>query len=153
MFIVKKGSENLKIINFDMDGTLANLYGVENWLDDLTNSNPHPYIVAKPLLNMSALARILNRLKKSGYMINVISWLSKNSTPDYDKAVTLAKRQWLTKHLKSVSFDNIYIVPYGTPKQTISSGILFDDEKPNRDNWIGQAFDVDSILDILKGLT
>ena len=84
--------------------------------------------------------------------INIISWLSKNSTAEYDKAVTLAKRQWLSKHLKSVSFDNIDIVPYGTPKQTISSGILFDDEKPNRDNWIGQAFDVDSILDILKGL-
>ena len=136
-----------------MDGTLANLYGVENWLSDLTNSNPRPYVVAKPLLNMSALARVLNRLKKSGYKINIISWLSKNSTAEYDKAVTLAKRQWLSKHLKSVSFDNIYIVPYGTPKQTISSGILFDDEKPNRDNWIGQAFDVDSILDILKGLT
>ena len=135
-----------------MDGTLANLYGVENWLNDLTNSNPRPYVVAKPLLNMSALARVLNRLKKSGYKINIISWLSKNSTAEYDKAVTLAKRQWLSKHLKSVSFDNIYIVPYGTPKQTISSGILFDDEKPNRDNWIGQAFDVDSILDILKGL-
>ena len=148
-----KGSENLKTINFDMDGTLANLYGVENWLSDLTNSNPRPYVVAKPLLNMSALARILNRLKKSGYKINIISWLSKNSTTEYDKAVTLAKRQWLSKHLKSVSFDNIYIVPYGTPKQTISSGILFDDEKPNRDNWTGQAFDVDSILDILKGLT
>ena len=148
-----KGSENLKTINFDMDGTLANLYGVENWLSDLTNSNPRPYVVAKPLLNMSALARILNRLKKSGYKINIISWLSKNSTTEYDKAVTFAKRQWLSKHLKSVSFDNIYIVPYGTPKQTISSGILFDDEKPNRDNWTGQAFDVDSILDILKGLT
>lgn len=143
----------MKIINFDMDGTLANLYGVENWLSDLTNSNPRPYIVAKPLLNMSALARVLNRLKKSGYIINIISWLSKNSTPDYDKAVTFAKRQWLAKHLKSVQFDNIYIVPYGTPKQSISSGILFDDEKPNREKWSGQAFDVDSILDILKGLT
>lgn len=149
----------MKIINFDMDGTLANLYGVENWLEDLNNSNPRPYIVAKPLLNMSALARILNRLKKAGYMINVISWLSKNSTPDYDIAVSLAKRQWLTKHLKSVQFDNIYIVPYGTPKQAISSGILFDDEKPNRKNWEDRqssnntAYDVDNILDVLKGLT
>ena len=143
----------MKIINFDMDGTIADLYGVKNWLSDLTNSNPRPYIVAKPLLNMSALARVLNRLKKSGYMINVISWLSKNSTPEYDKAVTSAKRQWLRKHLKSVQFDNIYIVPYGTPKQTISNGILFDDESQNRENWNGQAFDVDSILDILKGLT
>lgn len=142
-----------------MDGTLANLYGVENWLSDLINSNPRPYIVAKPLLNMSALARVLNRLKKSGYMINVISWLSKNSTAEYDMAVTKAKRDWLKKHLKSVEFDNIYILPYGTPKQSISNGILFDDEKPNRKNWESRqtsnnvAYDVDKILDILKGLT
>ena len=142
-----------------MDGTLADLYGVENWLNDLNNSNPRPYIEAKPLLNMSALARILNKLKRTGYTINIISWLSKNPTPDYDIAVTLAKRQWLAKHLKSVKFDNIYILPYGTPKQAISSGILFDDDKPNRKNWESRqtsnnvAYDVDKILDILKGLT
>ena len=26
-----------EIINFDMDGTIANLYGVEGWLNDLIN--------------------------------------------------------------------------------------------------------------------
>lgn len=143
---------NIKVINFDMDGTIADLYGVENWLDYLLNNDPKPYAVAKPLLNMSALARVLNKLRKRGYAINIISWLSKNSNPEYDKAVTNAKVGWLKKHLASVQFDNIYIVPYGTPKHNISNGILFDDEKPNRDNWKGQAFNVDSILDILKGL-
>ena len=74
-------------------------------------------------------------------------------------AVTKAKKDWLKKHLKSVEFDNIYILPYGTPKQSISNGILFDDEKPNRKNWEDRqtsnntAYDVDNILDILKGLT
>lgn len=143
---------NAKVINFDMDGTIADLYGVENWLDDLCAYNPRPYAIAKPLLNMQSLARVLNKLHKRGYAINIISWLSKNSTPEYDKAVTNAKIGWLKKHLASVQFDNIYIVPYGTPKHNISNGILFDDEKPNRDNWTGQAFNVDSILDVLKGL-
>lgn len=149
----------MKIINFDMDGTLANLYGVENWLSDLTNLNPRPYIKAKPLLNMQVLARVLNKLKKSGYIINIISWLSKNSTTEYDIAVTKAKKEWLKKHLKSVEFDNIYILPYGTPKQSISNGILFDDEKPNRKNWEDRqtsnniAYDANNILNVLKGLT
>ena len=143
---------NIKVINFDMDGTIADLYGVENWLDYLLNNDPKPYAIAKPLLNMQSLARVLNKLRKRGYAINIISWLSKNSTPEYDKAVTNTKISWLKKHLASVQFDNIYIVPYGTPKHNISNGILFDDEKPNRDNWKGQAFNVDSILDILKGL-
>ena len=143
---------NTKVINFDMDGTIADLYDVENWLDCLRNNDPKPYAVAKPLLNMSVLARVLNKLRKKGYAINIISWLSKNSTPEYDKAVINAKIGWLKKHLASVQFDNIYIVPYGTPKHNISNGILFDDEKPNRDKWTGQAFNVDGILDVLKGL-
>lgn len=148
----------MRTINFDMDGTIADLYGVDNWLDDLTNSNPRPYIKAKPLLNMQVFARILNKLKKSGYTINIISWLSKDSTAEYDMAVTKAKKDWLKKHLKSVEFDNIYILPYGTPKQSFSSGILFDDEKPNRKNWENRqtsnniAYDVNNILDVLKRL-
>ena len=37
---------------FDMDGTIANLYGVENWLEDLRSFNPRPYIVAEPMYDM-----------------------------------------------------------------------------------------------------
>ena len=146
--------ENTKIINFDMDGCIADLYGVENWLTHLINCNPLPYRKAKPLVNMNVLARTLNRLKRKGYTINIVSWLSKNSTVEYDKAVMSAKLYWLKKHLKSVKFDNIYIVPYGTPKHEIASGILFDDEKPNRVAWSAiknnYAYDVNCIIENLK---
>lgn len=145
-------TNTVKVINFDMDGTIANLYGVENWLDDLVNKRTRPYAQAKPLINMSALARQLNRLIKKGYEINVISWLAKNSTPAYDKEVTMVKKGWLAKHLASVKFTNIHIVPYGTPKETLGNGILFDDEEPNRKNWNGTAYDVTDILGILKTL-
>ena len=37
-------------INFDMDGTIADLYGVENWLEHLINGNTFPYEMAKPLI-------------------------------------------------------------------------------------------------------
>ena len=141
-----------KIINFDMDGTIVDFYGVNGWLDDLENKRVRPYKVAKPLVNMSSLARVLNRLQKSGYQINIISWLSKRPSVEFDKEVTFAKRQWLKKHLGSVKFDNIWIVPYGTPKQTFANGILFDDEKLNRDNWCGLAYDVDNIIEVLKGV-
>ena len=141
-----------KTINLDLDGTIANLYGVDNWLDDLRNENSRPYEIAKPLVNMSLLARLLNRLQKYGYTINIISWLSKTPSESYDKKVTIAKKNWLKTHLKSVKFDNIFIVPYGTPKHSLASGILFDDEKPNRDNWQGIAYDVDNIIGVLKNL-
>jgi len=141
-----------KIINLDLDGTIADLYGVDGWLDDIIAKNPRPYIKAKPLCNFSNLARRLNILRRRGYKIRIVSWLAKNSTKDYDKMVTMAKKQWLKKHLPSVKFDKIIIVAYGTPKETLSNGILFDDEKPNRDNWNGVAYDVQNILEVLKSL-
>lgn len=142
-------------IFFDMDGTIADLYGVENWLDYLIASDALPYEIAKPLIRLNALARILNRLQKQGYKVGVISWLAKNSNTAYDEKVTKAKKEWLKKHLASVNFDEIHIVKYGTPKQTFAkteNDILFDDEEKNRNDWTGKAFDVNEIIKILKGM-
>lgn len=142
-------------IFFDMDGTIADLYGVENWLDYLIASDVLPYEIAKPLIRLNALARILNRLQKQGYKVGVISWLAKNSNTAYDEKVTKAKKEWLKKHLASVNFDEIHIVKYGTPKQTFAkteNDILFDDEEKNRNDWTGKAFDVNEIIEILKGM-
>ena len=142
-------------IFFDMDGTIADLYGVENWLDYLIASDALPYEIAKPLIRLNALARILNRLQKQGYKVGVISWLAKNSNTAYDEKVTRAKKEWLKKHLASVNFDEIHIVKYGTPKQTFAkteNDILFDDEEKNRSDWTGKAFDVNEIIGILKGM-
>jgi hypothetical protein len=142
-------------IFFDMDGTIANLYGVENWLDYLLSASPVPYEIAEPLIRMNSLARILNRLQRQGYKIGVISWLAKNSNETYDAEVTSAKRAWLEKHLTSVQWDEINIVPYGTPKQIFAkteNDILFDDEEKNRNDWSGIAYDVNEIIEILKGM-
>lgn len=139
-------------ICFDMDGTIANFYGVPNWLDYLMAKDPTPYEVAEPLLNLSALARQIHRLQKVGYEFVIISWLARNSSADYDEVVTRAKEEWLRKHLPSVEWNEIHIVKYGTPKQTLGNGILFDDEKPNRDAWGLGAYDVDRILEVLREL-
>ena len=140
-------------INFDMDGTIADLYGVENWLDYLIAEDTTPYAEAEPLLRLCSLARVLNRLQKNGYNLAVISWLSKSGTDEYNAEVEAVKREWLAKHLPSVKWDAIHIVPYGTPKQNFCGNpldILFDDEARNRENWTGRAYDVNNIMEILK---
>lgn len=146
-----------KAIYFDMDGTIADLYGVENWLSYLIERNPLPYEIAKPLIRLSALARKLNKLQALGWKIGVVSWLSKEDNPDYNKVVIEAKKMWLKKHLASVHFDDVKIVSYGTPKSTVVNeiGILFDDEERNRIEWNnagGNAYDVNNILEVLGGL-
>lgn len=139
-------------INFDLDGTIANLYAVEGWLKMLRGYDPSPYIQAKPMLNMSAFARLLHKAQRLGYEIVVLSWLSKNSTADYDMAVTQAKIEWLRNHLPSVEWNEIIIVPYGTPKHELSNGILFDDEEHNRNIWGAGALEPCEIMEFLRKL-
>ena len=141
-----------KAIYFDMDGTIADLYGVDNWLEDLLHENVRPYAEARPLINLQALARILNRLIHDGYSVNVISWTSRGGSAEYNREVAKVKIQWLKTHLKSVKFSKIEILPYGTPKELYGDGILFDDEKHNRESWGKGAYTEKEIFEVLKNL-
>ena len=144
-----------KAIYFDMDGTIADLYGVDSWLDYLIAGKTKPYREAKPLVNMHQLAKLLNTLKAQGWEVGIISWLSKSGSDEYGERVAKTKEAWLKKHLGSVNFDEIKIAKYGTPKQFLADhpfGILFDDEQPNRDAWVGEAYDVHNILEVLTAI-
>jgi len=138
---------------FDLDGTLANLYGVDGWLNDLINEDTRPYDIAKPLVNMAYLARLLHKAQANGYEIGIISWTSRNGSDLYNGAVAMSKMVWLHKHLPSVEWDEIKIIRYGTDKRTAcGGGILFDDEEPNRKAWGDGAFTPDEIIRVLKGI-
>ena len=144
----------VKQINFDLDGTLNSFYSVDGWLESILAGDPRPYIVASPRLNFSVLARLLNKAQRNGYEINIISWLAKNSTKEYDEKVIEAKKAWLAKHLPSVHFNNVYIIGYGTPKSLYAEkgSILFDDEENNRKEWNGIAYTEKEIISVLKNL-
>ena len=140
---------------WDMDGTIANLYGVEGWLPMLRAEQTTPYEQAKTLWNMSLLARLMNKAQRAGYKLGVISWTSKGGSASYNKAVAEAKLEWLAKHLASVKFDEIEIVEYGMPKYQIKhteNDNLFDDETPNRKAWGNGAFEPEMMIEVLKEL-
>lgn len=127
-----------KAIYFDMDGTITNFYSVPGWLEYLERSDVHPYKVAAPLVNMSLLARRLNTLRARGYYIGIVSWTSKAGTDEFNEATKLAKLEWLHRHLGSVTWDEIQIIPYGFPKSKAvqhPEGLLFDDELRNLNEW------------------
>ena len=142
-----------KMIWFDMDGTIADLYGVDNWLEYLINEETYPYDAAAPMINFSLFARLLHKVQRNGYGVGIISWTSKNGTDLYNGEVAIAKMTWLYKHLKSVQWDEIKIVPYGTNKyQVCGDGILFDDEEGNRAAWQDKAYTPEKIIEILRAL-
>ena len=147
-----------KAIYCDMDGPIANLYGVPNWLSKLRTCDPSPYAQAVPMCDLRLTARYLNQLQRKGYALGVISWLSKEAPPIYDEAVRLRKKRWLATHLQSVQWDEIHLVKYGTPKHLTARakrGIIFDDNLEIREYWSrygGQAFDEKNINQVLREL-
>lgn len=139
---------------FDMDGTIADLYGVDGWLEMLNKFDPTPYAVAKPLVNLSALARLMHKAQRLGFEICIVSALAKNSTTDYDEKIKAAKMGWLKKHLASVKFNEIRFVPYAFVKNNVNSGfdILFDDEDRHLTAWTGTAIHASEILATLRAI-
>ena len=121
-----------------MDGTIANLYAVEGWLNMLRNFESYPYLEAAPMCDMFKLVKVLNMLKAEGYTIGVITWLSKESTKEYDKEVRATKRLWLETHGLWACMDEVHMVKYGTPKHRVAKirhGILIDDNSDVREAW------------------
>lgn len=125
-----------RTIYFDMDGTIADFYGVNNWLDYLKKEDVTPYKIANSLFDSAILERALIKAKENN-KIGIISWCSKNGSDSFNREVTKVKKEWLRKNFPSVIFDEIIIVKYGTPKSIFKrdNDILFDDELQNRDCW------------------
>ena len=142
-------------IYFDMDGTIANLYGVADWLPKLRAEDASPYAEATPLTDMENLQLLLAILQNRGYKIGIISWLAKNSSKSYDKSVRKAKIEWLRAMLPEIHFDEMHIVKYGTRKDYVAKdkkGIIFDDDERVRAKWRGESFNpnTEDIIEILK---
>ena len=138
---------------FDMDGTIADLYGVKDWLPAIINRETRPYTEAKGIGNLATIARLLNKAQKNGHEIGIISWTAKNAPEEYNARVATAKREWLACHLKSVNWNEIKIVEYGTNKyMACGGGILFDDEIDNRTIWGNGAYEPAEIVEVLKAL-
>lgn len=140
-------------IYFDMDGTLADFYGVDGWLNYIHNEDTTPYEIAKPLCKeMTMLKHALKTLQDFGYTIGIISWTAKGGSKEYNKATRNAKIGWLRKYFGHDLFTETHIVKYGTNKNYAAKekdGILFDDDANVRAKWAGIAYDANNIVNIL----
>lgn len=127
-----------KVLVFDMDGTIADLYGVQGWLEDLRNENARPYKVAKAIYDKMVLNEILALLKAQGWKVVVTTWLAKDSTEYYKDLVRKAKLEWLAE--QEFPFDEIHLVQYGTTKANCTRKlggyqVLVDDNEQVRKGW------------------
>lgn len=147
-------NENVKVLVFDLDGTLVDLYGVRNWLEMLRAEDETPYIIAEPLYDMNVLVSVLNDLKANGVMIAVTTWSSMGGSKEYNKRVRAAKIAWLEKY--NFPVDIFHCQAYGTTKANATrhiggNQILFDDNAKVRKGWtLGRT--VDANFDIMGEL-
>ena len=143
-----------RTIVFDMDGTIADFYGVDGWLDYLKAENTTPYEVAKPLYKMDYLNALLTLLKTQGWKIVVTTWLAKNGSKEYNDRTRKAKLEWLARH--NFPYDEIHLVKYGTTKANCTRKIggyqvLVDDNENVRKGWtLGHTINANN--DITKEL-
>ena len=145
-----------RVLVFDMDGTIADLYGVDGWLDCLRAENPYPYAAAAPMCDMTELRTLLTKLQYRGYRVVVTTWLAKGATKAYDNAVRTVKKAWLD--MWQFPYDELHMVKYGTTKANCTRKhggfqILFDDNTAVRKGWhLGDAVDAVDMMDYIRGL-
>lgn len=141
------------VIALDMDGTLAGLYDVPNWLESIRGEDTTPYEVAEPLCDVDALARVLELARSEGHTVEIVSWNCKvDISPEYRRRVRKEKVRWLKRYGLLGEVDAVHVVKHGTPKSKVASGrgVLFDDEMANREEWSssgrGVAFDAVNLV-------
>ena len=142
-----------KMMVFDMDGTIADLYHVPNWLPRLRAEDATTYSDAAPMWDMEALNRVLLALAEQGWEIRVVSWLAPNASPEFRANIRRAKREWLTRY--NFPADKVHLVSYGTTKANSVRGsnpapaILIDDDQKVRNGWhIGDTIDPAEVEDL-----
>lgn len=144
----------MNAIYFDMDGTVYDLYGVENWEERLNAEDTTPYCEGCPLGDMNELNDMLMQFVSLGITIGVITWTAMFGSKEYNKEVRKVKRAWVRENMPCVS--EFHCVKYGTPKHCVAKckdSVIVDDSPKVRDCWKnGQTIDATNYEDAVKVL-
>lgn len=100
---------------FDMDGTIADLYNENDWLEKLLSETKGLFRNLKVMHDKNRLAAIIEDLQEMGCEVGIITWTPKNVSEDYLKIVENEKIEWVKEHFPMI--NEIYVLNYGTPKQ------------------------------------
>lgn len=127
---------NKNTVWFDMDGTIADFYAVDNWLDKILNEDTSPYAEAAPLFDSDEMENLITLLKNAGYDIGIISYAPHNCTVEMLMATASVKRNWLAHNFPYAT--KIHICTSATPKSKWCKvgDVLVDDEHKNLIDWM-----------------
>jgi len=125
-----------KQVYLDMDGTIADLYGMENWLERLKSEDKTIFEECEPITTEEKLFEVFPQEK---YNITILSMTPLGATKEYCENVERQKDNWLDKFFPNLT-KRIYMA-YGNNKNLKNSQnhILVDDNEKIRENFRGIA--------------
>lgn len=124
-------------VYLDMDGTIADLYGQQNWLQKIHAETVGLFSSCNAFITESEL---LSLFPQDNYEIAILSMTPKNASKEYCAQVIKEKNEWLDKNFPSI-IKRIF-KPYGYNKNLKNSknAILIDDNETIRNNFKGLAY-------------
>lgn len=145
----------MQAIYFDMDGTIADLYSVPNWLEMLHAEDETPYKICKSLVPVKKFSQMVKAFQAKGVTVGVISWSAMGGSNAYTKRVKAAKMEWFKKTF-NVPVNEFHVVKYGTPKHSVKkvggNCLLVDDSKQVRAKWNGETLDATNTKAMMNAL-
>lgn len=126
------------VVYLDMDGTIFDLYGQNNWLEKLRTEDDTVFTGDRRMVTEEVLR---THFPADTYDVRVLSMTPKDATDEYCERVIARKNEWLDRYFPSIT-KRIYR-KYGHNKNLKNSkyAILIDDSEPIRNSWNGLAFD------------
>lgn len=123
-------------VYLDMDGTIANLYSIDNWLERLRKEDTTIFLECNPLISEKDLLKVF---PPKSHEIIILSMTPLNCSKSYHENVIAQKNKWLDIHFPSIT-KRIY-KKYGNNKNLKNSvkAILVDDNATIRNNYKGMA--------------
>lgn len=135
----------IKTIWFDMDGTIAELYKVDGWLEMLRVNDWSVYDKCLPRAHFDRINRAIEALSESGWQVGVITWASKGIEWQSDDLSEIAevKFRWLARFFPALADGKFACLPYGESKAQFlldmgdagEVNYLVDDNKEVREDW------------------
>ena len=131
-----------KKIYLDMDGTIANLYKQENWLQRLRNEDKTIFLECEPMVSQEQLFKIFPQTE---YEIIILTMTPMNCSKEYHKQVIQQKKEWLEIHFPMLNKTIFKKYGYNKNLKNCGNAILVDDNEVIRSNFRGLALNPNNL--------
>ena len=125
-------------VTLDLDGTVYDLYSVENWLEKLRSEDASVFSEGNFIGDYNRFKAVCEKLVAVGVQFEVITWLPMQASPEYELECTEVKREWVKKFMPFVT--EFTAQSYGIPKQNAikkraKTMYLLDDNREVCEMW------------------